>query len=425
VPRPTLLRTSRRDVGHPRRPRVQARLVAAIAPWLLALTWTPSAGAAAPAHPFGAHTAPYAAATLHPTVAPKQLDAATAAAYDAWAAAYLEPGCAPGQLRARSTPDTQAHVISAGQGYAMVITALMAGHDPQAQTRFDALLRYRLAHPSRNDPRLMAWAQNATCANIRGDYSATDGDLDAAFALLLAHAQWGSGGTVNYAREARRVLKGIIAKEVSKRTRLIGLGDWTRSAAPALQAGSRPSDWMLDHFTAFARLKGGRFWKQIRTSQLSRIARLQLRYAPNTGLLPNFVSNARPAVGSFLEGPQDGAFGWSACRTPLRIGTDAALTGGRTSRRAARRMSTWLQRRTGGRPEQIVAGYSLSGQPLTDKASMAFTAPFAVAAMSDPHGQRWLDALWGAIAAAPSGGFYADSLRLQSMLVVSGNWWLP
>jgi hypothetical protein len=111
-----VLRSTRRDRPRPRGLPAPARLVAAIAPWLLAFAWAPSAGAATPAHPFGAHTARYAAGTLHPSAAPEQLDAATAAAYDAWAATYLEPGCAPHQLRARSAPDTEAHVISAGQG---------------------------------------------------------------------------------------------------------------------------------------------------------------------------------------------------------------------------------------------------------------------------------------------------------------------
>ena len=71
------------------------------------------------------------------------------------------------------------------------------------------------------------------------------------------------------------------------------------------------------------------------------------------------------------------------------------------------------------------AGYTLRGRPLVDYGSMAFTAPFAVAAMSDPGGQEWLDALWAAMASGSSEGYYADSIRLQSMLVVSGNWWAP
>ena len=55
---------------------------------------------------------------------------------------------------------------------------------------------------------------------------------------------------------------------------------------------------------------------------------------------------------------------------------------------------------------------------------MAFTAPFAVAAMSDPGGAGVARrALGGDRRRAPPEGYYADSIRLQSMLVVSGNWW--
>jgi len=46
-----------------------------------------------------------------------------------------------------------------------------------------------------------------TCATPPGDFdSAADGDLDIAYALLLADRQWGSCGTVNYLLEAQRVL---------------------------------------------------------------------------------------------------------------------------------------------------------------------------------------------------------------------------
>ena len=45
--------------------------------------------------------------------------------------------------------------------------------------------------------------------------------------------------------------------------------------------------------------------------------------------------------------------------------------------------------------------------------------------MSDPGGQAWLDSLWDAMASGPPEGYYADSIRLQAMLVVSGNWWAP
>jgi hypothetical protein len=58
---------------------------------------------------------------------------------------------------------------------------------------------------------------------------------------------------------------------------------------------------------------------------------------------------------------------------------------------------------------------------------MAFIAPFAVAAMTDPTQQAWLDALWSHLVATPYGGsrYFGNSIRLLSMIVVSGNWWAP
>ena len=51
--------------------------------------------------------------------------------------------------------------------------------------------------------------------------SATDGDLDIAYSLLLAHKQWGSNGTVNYLKEAQDMItKGIKASNVTNNNRL-------------------------------------------------------------------------------------------------------------------------------------------------------------------------------------------------------------
>jgi hypothetical protein len=58
---------------------------------------------------------------------------------------------------------------------------------------------------------------------------------------------------------------------------------------------------------------------------------------------------------------------------------------------------------------------------------MAFTAPFAVAAMTDPGAQGWLDALWTTMASTsvdPS-LYYGASVQLQSMIVAAGNYWVP
>lgn len=76
----------------------------------------------------------------------------------------------------------------------MLITAYMAGHDADAQTYFDGLYRFYKAHPSSIDPALMAWQQakdsSGNIVDTSGSDAATDGDMDIAYALLLADKQW-------------------------------------------------------------------------------------------------------------------------------------------------------------------------------------------------------------------------------------------
>ena len=63
------------------------------------------------------------------------------------------------------------------------------------------------------------------CFRIDGPESgsATDGDLDIAFALLLADKQWGSGGA--YLAEAKKVIAAIKEKEMNAMTKLPLLAD--------------------------------------------------------------------------------------------------------------------------------------------------------------------------------------------------------
>jgi endo-1,4-beta-D-glucanase Y len=162
----------------------------------------------APTHPFASSHVPFPRGTLRPTQNTDELDQAIAAFYDVWKTRYVIPGCGEGQLRIRAdAAEGKATTVSEGQGYGMVIVALMAGHDPEAQAVFDQLLHYARRHASSHNKWLMAWAQSESCQDILGRDSATDGDLDIAYALLLADVQWGSRGAVNYRQEAERTLE--------------------------------------------------------------------------------------------------------------------------------------------------------------------------------------------------------------------------
>ena len=64
----------------------------------------------------------------------------------------------------------------------------------------------------------MAWRQMGDCASSDDPNSASDGDLNIAFGLLLAHAQWGSKGAINYRGAALRVLDAIRRRTISNST---------------------------------------------------------------------------------------------------------------------------------------------------------------------------------------------------------------
>ncbi len=408
-------------------------------------TVTPPAPVVTPSHAFGGHRQGYAASAHFPSVGAPGLAAATAAFYDLWVARYLVPACAPGQLVVSANagkeipinPSGQAHgtlTTSEAHGYGMLIVALMAGHDPLAQERFDGLFRYYRAHPADDAPHLMAWNQVAGCKDAPGDAgSATDGDLDIAFALLLADAQWHSAGAIDYRGAALALLKEALLLDVLEKSDLPSLGSDAREMEPRYQHGTRTSDFMPDHFRAFARATGDPRWQHVADACLDLAAHVQRTCSP-AGLVPDFIVNTqteqpRPAPPHYLEGAHDGQYAWNACRVPWRLATDWLLTGDARSLAVTQKLTSFFAQHTHGQPKAIGEGIALTGKPLPDAdgQSLAFLAPLTVAALLPRADQAWLDALWNELVARQldDDDYYGNTLKMLAMLVVSGNWWMP
>jgi endo-1,4-beta-D-glucanase Y len=327
---------------------------------------------------------------------------------------------------------------SEGHGYGMLLTAIMAGYDPLAKTYFDGLYRFFKAHPSVNHPNLMAWQQIGKGSDIvdtpeGGNDSATDGDMDIAYALLLANKQWGSGGGINYMAEAKKVIGAIMAKEVNSEEKILKLGDWVDNTDPKYGKATRPSDFMLNHMKVFKAVSGDASWRGIVDQTYGMIQYLYQSFSPQTGLLPDFsrkdaeTGNYKPAPAEFLEGTTDGLYSWNACRTPWRIATDYILTGDDRAKAQLQKLNDWIRKTTAGNPEKIAAGYTLDGKPLETYSNTAFTAPFTVSAMIDSSNQEWLNRLWtyNVSQSTKDGAYFGNSIRLICLLVVSGNWWTP
>jgi endo-1,4-beta-D-glucanase Y len=392
-------------------------------------------------HLFGSHSFTYAAGTILPTGSTANLDRATADFYDAWKAKYVISACGQGRRYIATSLEStgggqtdQSITVSEGHGYGMVIAAIMAGHDPEARAIFDGLYAYFRDHPSVHSPDLMAWNQVKGCGNAKdgGDDSATDGDLDIAFGLLLASKQWPSGGSIDYAAEARKVITAIKAKEMNAQTKLALLGDWSTAGDPAY-FGTRPSDFMIDHFRAYGAAAGDAWWTGVVDAHYSLVATMQSTASPQTGLLPDFVVNTdttpKPAKPKFLEGNNDGEYGYNSCRVPWRLGTDYVVSGDARAKTALTKVNTWIRSATNNNATKITGGYHLNGTPLSANLdnTMAFVSPFGVSAMIDASNRAWIDAIWNVMVAraVDDDDYFGNSIKLLSMIVMSGNWWAP
>jgi endoglucanase len=385
--------------------------------------------AAAPSRPFGSHPVAYVAGSVLPSTQSAR-DTATASFYDQWKARFITPGCGSGEFVVNTQGDTSGMVVSEGQGYGMEIVPLMAGHDSNAQAVFDGLYRYFRAHPSIHSPDLMSWNQDSRCQNTDVGDSATDGDISIAYGLLLADRQWGSAGAINYLAEAKRVIAAIKLHEVEPTTHLTNLGDWAPPSSK-YRFGTRPSDWMLDHFRAFQTATGDPFWGDVITATQNLITFMRATYAPNTGLWPDFIVNTNttpaPPKSKYLESANDGNYSWNSCRVPWHIGTDYLVSGDSRSKTQALKMSSWISGATGGDPSRIVGGYTLDGRKKSNGYELSYAAPFGVGATVDASQQGWVNSIWNNIVGVPIAAdrYYGNSLKMQAMLVLSNNYWLP
>lgn len=355
--------------------------------------------------PFPQHTR-YAKGVITPDFSPEYKDSCVRQFYNAWKAKYIKHAV-NSQLYVfvRSyRSKTKDQCVSEGQGYGMVIVVFMAGHDSSAQKTYDSLYYYYKSHPSTRSPYLMAWAQKKNFTNKEGS-SATHGDMDIAFSLLLANAQWGSAGTIDYATEAKKIISAIATQEIDPRHfSILKSNEDEHDSNDSFDI--RPSDFMPSHVRAFKKISKDSIWGNVITNNLQLFDSLQNKFG-DKGLLPDFIRdiyiNAKPAQKYYEEGVHDGDYHYNACRIPWRIALDYILYQEEISKRIVEKINNWIFTTTKGNPLNISSGYTLKGKPYSkqleekDFDSMSFMAPFAVSAMVDLKNQVWLDSLWKCI----------------------------
>lgn len=330
--------------------------------------------------------------------------------------------------------------VSEAHGYGMLILAHMSEHDKDAKEYFDGMYRYYKAHLSDIGPHLMSWQQcdngkqlidGAVDGSMTGGScdSATDGDMDIAYALLLANSIWGSDGEIDYFSEAVAIINDIMKYEVNHEYWILTLGDWVYECEPSEKyySATRASDFIMQYMSVFAEATGDNNWLKVYEATYNIINDMVTEY--KTGLLPDFIiRNSQgkfvPAPADFIESENDGNYYYNSCRVPWRIAMDYLINKNENALNFANAINSFMMKASGNDPWEIIAGYKLDGTPTEDYNDLCFVAPCLISAACGENSD-WHDSIRDTVLNYGDDVYYGDTIKALCLIADDEAWITP
>jgi len=368
---------------------------------LLALAVAPPA--LAQSHPF-----PTSAHYAQGFVPPAATAAVAMSSYNSWKSKYLLNDCGNGYYRVDNATGN-ASTFSEGQGYGMVLTAYFGD-----KTQFDGL--WAFAQKNFNANGLMGW--HVTCSGFTtsdgGSGSATDGDTDIGFALIVAAAQWG-GTYLQTAKTYLATLKSVEFTTCSPTGRnMPNAGNWdTNNGVGGGCKASNTSYWMPGYYRVFQEVTGDSYWGKAADDV---VALYNLAADPSTGIIVNEVDQNGVGVAGQT-------YDYNSCRIPWRAVLDYLWNGTAGAAEETTKITNWAN--TVG-IMKIVDGYDANGTATGQYTGLnEWVGGFTAGAMS--NSQTMVDnfADYFVSIANDNGTYYGASLRTLYLLELSGNEWNP
>jgi endo-1,4-beta-D-glucanase Y len=323
-------------------------------------------------------------------------------AYNRWKSTFL--GSCNGMYRV--TMDDTTVTLSEGMGYGMLLTAYFGEKE-----YFDGLLEFYKSKRTTQAYNLMAW--NVTCDGILDPGSATDGDLDVVFALIVAHCQWGE----SYLDEAKSIIAILKAYYF-----LNCYGVYTMKPGGTF-GGCDLTDisyYTPAYFRILAQITQDPFWDTIAEDSYA----ILLNSAnDSTGLVPDWHSYDGVPGGNPSSGRND-YYRYDACRTPWRMALDYLWNGNETAHNWCIKITDFANSVGAA---NIVDGYNLNGTARGQYNNSPFVGGFAVGAMCNSQSivNTFAQRLLYLNSAGHDNQYFNLSLRCLYMLVLTGNFWKP
>lgn len=269
------------------------------------------------------------------------------------------------------------------------------------KTRFDATYNFYKANLTSDAGGMMGWQGSCSGPAQRG--GATDGDIDVAFALIIASWQWPDGG---YREKAVAVINNL--KKV-----VVTCGSLKALAMGYNFGGCNQTDISYYNPAAFRE-----YAKVIGNAEDSA---MWVKLADDTYTILNAGANATTGLVAdrqTVSGTPSGNYAFDACRTPWRITLDYLWNGNEKAKAWCIKLSDWAYKFG---IKNIKEGFSLSGASSGGWHSMAYTGGFAIAAMA--NSQAMVDEFGTDLKTIHDTYWFTFTLTPLYLMTLTGNQW--
>ncbi|MBK8807564.1 MAG: Ig-like domain-containing protein [Bacteroidales bacterium] len=331
-------------------------------------------------------------------------------AYEAWKTAYVRT-CSGGQYRVLF--DDGSATVSEGIAYGMLLSVYASD-----KAVFDGLWAYYKANSNGNG--VMNWKIGG-CTGVTGANGATDAELDAAMALIIAAEQW-SAQSATYTAEARTLIKKIKQFEMTGDGQTLNGDAWGNT-----NTCRNPSYFSPGYYKEFAKIdsENATFWNTTAINASNTL--LTANRNSTSGLVSNWCDNAGTENSCGNTGSGAAGYGADACRNPWRTAVDY-LWNGTGASTASKDINGKLINFVNGYESQLKG--PLPNRSVSNPSSGSYVngsySTFALPTMTSAAAQSSLNKCYTSVASlANVDAYFNTTIRCISMFVLTGNFWAP
>lgn len=306
-------------------------------------------------------------------------------------------------------PEQNGTVTSEALGYGMLIAAAMG--DKAAFDKFHGYVKSNGGTGSG----LMTWKNG-------GSGSASDGDIDIAYALLMANKQWPSGG---YKTAADNMASAILSQDL--------VSNVIRGGSQFKDAPFNPSYFAPAAFRAFGSSFAGALssnYTLVTSNVTATTAGVPTDWANPSSGAPSGPGSAQ-VTSEIIDG-NNGAMGYDSARVPWRLALDVCLGGGNTTALKAIVDFFAAKYDAGASIDLMKAGwYKTNGQVHTSAQDSqgSYIGPIGAGAMAMNNTVMKDRAFHAILDILESGDFnhtyFPSTVGLLTLLMMSGNFPTP